>query len=647
MQMGIFFRTLLLMSLFFVVTTVDAQNKKTLRLFEDAKIYYRSQENSKALEKLDAAIDQKSDYLDAYLLKADIYNEMDSTEQQIDCLLKAIDISPSAYPRVHSILGNAYASIGCYEEAIDAFRQYLAVKPDGKLKEKVMARIDECVFAADLVKRKVPFSPENMGEAINSEMDEYWPSLTIDSKNFIFTRLVPIEGVTSVLLPRFQEDFYQSVYDSTSWTQAVPIESINTTKNEGAQSVSADGRMLFFTACNREDGYGGCDIYFSRRISGRWTEPINAGAPVNSTSWESQPSISANGEYLYFVSNRKGGKGGMDIWRCQIKGISITGRPAWGELENLGDSVNTSGNEMSPFIHADGRTLYFASDKWPGLGGTDLFMTRAKEDGGWRTPQNLGYPINTYGEEQGMIVDAMGTNAYYSSKRAGSQGVDIYKFKLFEDIRPNPVSYVKGEVVAENTGDLLRAKVELIDIEKNELVAQTESHLDKGEFLLCLPLGNEYAFNVSSDGYLFYSENFALKETREMSDPINLKVELEPIEIGNRTVLRNIFFETDSYQLKPESLAELTKLISFLHQNKTVGIELSGHTDSVGDEQYNQLLSENRAKAVYSYLIDEGIDAERLSYKGYGLSEPIADNETEEGRAQNRRTEFKITKDNF
>jgi outer membrane protein OmpA-like peptidoglycan-associated protein len=344
------------------------------------------------------------------------------------------------------------------------------------------------------------------------------------------------------------------------------------------------------------------------------------------------------------VSNRKGGKGGMDIWKCSLKGFSEWGRPIWGNPVNLGDSVNTPGNEMSPFIHSDGKTLYFASDYWPGMGGYDIFYCHQKNDSVWSSPQNIGYPINSHKDEQGLVVDASGLNAYYSSDRPGSKGMDIYSFELYKNARPNPVSYIKGKVVDEDTGLPVCAKVELIDLDNSKSVIKGESCWEKGEFLMCLPLGKEYAFNISKEGYLFYSDNFKLREITNIIDPYILDIKLKKIKIGSSVVLRNIFFNTGSFELLPESKIELQKLIDFLNLNKSLIIEIGGHTDNVGRADLNLKLSESRAKEVYKYLMSQNIDPARMKYMGYGLTMPVGPNDTPEGRALNRRTEFRIIK---
>lgn len=643
-------RRYLIIILFFICRLTFGQgagsvSKRANKLFELAKQSYESSAFSKSLNYLNEALVLDSTFVEAYLLKSDIYQELDSIRPQIKSINSALRINPETYPKMYYVLGNAYYRSGIYQKASDAYQNYLKrVDEKALFVSRAKVGVEKCAGAVNLLKTPVPFESTNLGENINSADDEYWPSLTVDGKTIIFTRLVGSStppGERKVLV---QEDFYTSTYKDNEWQPSEPLSAINTVYNEGAQTISTDGKLLFFTACTRNDGSGSCDIYYSRNKSGVWSIPQNAGVPVNSPSWESQPSISANGEALYFVSNRKGGKGGMDIWKCELKEFSESGRPRWGKPINLGDSINTPGNEMSPFIHSDGKTLYFASDYWTGMGGYDIFYSRRKNDSVWTRPQNIGYPINSYKDEQGLVVDASGKNAYYSSDRPGSKGMDIYSFVLHEDARPNPVSYIKGKVVDEDTGAPVCAKVELIDLDNSSSVIKGESCWEKGEFLMCLPLGKEYAFNVSKDGYLFYSQNFELKEKTDIGDPYVLKIVLKKIKIGGSVVLRNVFFDTGSHDLLPASQVELQKLIDFLNKNKSLVIEIGGHTDNVGSQDLNKKLSELRAKEVYNYLLNSGIAEARMTYSGYGFSVPVSSNDTPEGRALNRRTEFRIIK---
>jgi len=625
--------------------TTTVTDKKAIKLFDQAKIAYRGNSFSKSLNLLNEAISIDSDFQDAYLLKSDIYLELDSVTPQITAIEAALLINPDNHVKLYYLLGNAYYRSGKYQLANDSYSTYLKyVNAQDAFAERAKQNMEKCKGAVKLLNHPVPFKSVNMGENINSEDDEYWPSITVDGKTIIFTRLVGSKISNEERKIIAQEDFYTSQLVDNVWQPCQPLSTINTIYNEGAQSISTDGKLLFFTACTRSDGRGSCDIYFSRNKDSKWSVPQNAGSPVNSPSWESQPSISANGGSLYFVSNRKGGKGGMDIWKCYLKGFSESGRPIWGNPINLGDSINTPGNEMSPFIHSDGKTLYFASDYWPGLGRYDIFYSRQKNDTIWTKPQNLGFPINSYKDEQGLVVDASGKNAYYSSDRPGSRGMDLYSFELYESARPSPVSYIKGKVVDEETGAPVCAKVELVDLENSSKKIRGESCWEKGEFLMCLPLGKEYAFNISTDGYLFYSQNFELKEKTEIIDPYILEIKLKKIKIGGSVVLRNVFFNTGSYDLLPESRVELEKLIEFLKLNSSLVIEIGGHTDNVGTQELNQKLSESRAEEVYDYLKFKGIVESRMTYKGYGFSNPISSNDTPEGRSLNRRTEFKIIK---
>jgi outer membrane protein OmpA-like peptidoglycan-associated protein len=632
-------------------TPAQAQNKtpqkniKALKLFEQAVNAYESKLFNKSLDLLNEVIRVDSLFLNAYLLQSDIYQDIDSLNLQIKSSNTALRIAPESNTQLYYLLGKAYYRKGSYLKSCEAYNNYISRNnAKSAMFEKAEQGVTKCRAALKLVKRPVPFQAVNLGAAINSESDEYWPTLTVDSKTLIFTRLVGSKSGFGNTASIPQEDFYTSTLIDRIWQPSVPLTSINTSYNEGAQTISADGKLLFFTACTRNDGKGSCDIYFSRSKSGEWSVPQNAGEPVNSSSWESQPSISANGEYLYFVSNRKGGKGGMDIWKCKLNGYSESGTPIWGKAINLGDSINTPGNEMSPFIHADGKTLYFASDYWPGLGGFDIFYSKQKNDSIWSAPVNIGYPINSYKDEQGLVVDASGKNAYYSSDRPGSKGMDIYSFELYPEARPIPVSYIKGKIIDDETGVPICAKVELADLENSKSVVKGESCWEKGEFLMCLPLGKEYAFNISKEGYLFYSENFQLKEKKEIIDPYILEIKLKKIKIGEGVVLRNVFFNTGSHDLLAESIVELKKLLDFLRQNPTLVIEIEGHTDNVGNADMNQKLSELRAEEVFNFLVKNEIDKSRLTFKGYGLSKPVSSNDTPEGRSLNRRTEFVIIK---
>jgi len=581
-----------------------------------------------AISQLQKAISIDNQFIEAHYLLADIYRLLRNHKHAVEQYLSVINLNPNFSNGAYLKLGDEEINDARYNEAQQHLEKYLTF-PNLTSQNIFHAQklIADCKFSIQALAHPVPFKPLNMGPQINTADDEYLPVATADESMLIFTRKI-----------NNNEDFYKSIKLNSKWQKAVYLsDQINTPQyNEGAQSISQDGKYLFFTGCNRPDGLGRCDIYISQKKGDDWTKPFDLSPPVNTPGWESQPSISADGRTLYFVSNRKGGYGGYDVWKSTLTASG------WGEPENLGPNINTPYDEQSPFIHPDDSTLYFSSNGWPGLGGKDLFVSRLGKDGKWKKPENLGYPINSSGDENGLSVTANGSSAFFSSNNLnGYGGYDIYTFELPRSARPHVVTYVKGKVSDIKTKAPLEAAVEIIDLQKNIPVYQDYSDAVRGDFLATLTSGKNYGLNISKSGYLFYSENFSLIG-HETKNPFNITVFLQPIEIGNKVILNNIFFDTNKFDLKPESVAELQKLVEFLNVNPTVHIEISGHTDNVGNDQLNQTLSENRAKAVYQYLISSQVNPARLVYKGYGKTQPIAPNTTDEGRQKNRRTEFMI-----
>jgi outer membrane protein OmpA-like peptidoglycan-associated protein/tetratricopeptide (TPR) repeat protein len=581
-----------------------------------------------AVGQLKAAIDADDKFVEAHAQLADLYRQMRLNKPAIVEFRKVISLNPDFNRSVYLKLGDSELNGGQYDEALQHLEKYLTYQnitaPNTFYAQKLIA---DCKFSLQALAHPVKFKPINMGPEINTPADEYLPVATADESMLIFTRKIDNN-----------EDFYKSARLNGQWQTATYLsDRINTPEyNEGAQSISQDGKYLFFTGCNRPDGLGRCDIYIAQKRGDDWGKPFDLSPPVNTSGWEAQPSISSDGRTLYFVSNRKGGYGGYDIWKSALT------EKGWGEPENMGPNINTSFDEQSPFIHPDDSTFYFCSNGWPGMGGKDLFVSRLSKEGKWQKPENLGYPINTNGDENGLTLTANGTYAFFSSNNLnGFGGYDIYTFELPENLRPHMVTYVKGNVKDAKTKQPLEAAVEIIDLQKNQPAYQDYSSPDMGEFLATLTTGKNYGLNISKAGYLFYSENFSLVG-HETKNPFNISVLLNPIEVGNKVVLENIFFDTNKFDLKPESISELQKLIEFLTVNPTVHIEISGHTDNVGNDQINQTLSENRAKAVYQYLVTNAVDAARLVFKGYGKTQPIAPNLTDEDRKKNRRTEFMI-----
>ena len=366
--------------------------------------------------------------------------------------------------------------------------------------------------------------------------------------------------------------------------------------------------------------------------------PHNLGTPVNSSHWETQPSMASDGRTIYYIrgSVARDGIKSMDIWTT-----TMDDEGAWSKPVKLGENINTPYQEESVQIHPDGRTLYFSSNGHPGFGGLDIFMSRKQADGTWGPALNLGYPINTSADENSVLVDASGKMAYFASDRAGGLGdLDLYSFELYKEARPLPITYIRGTVYDAGTKAPVEADVQLYDLKTGNLATGAYSDPKTGEFLVCLPSG-EYALNASADGYLFFSKNYNVA-TSTVKEPVTLEVPLSPLSAGSTIALRNIFFNTASYDLLPASNAELDKLVKLLQSNPTVRIELGGHTDNVGADAANLTLSDQRAKAVREFVIAKGIEADRITAAGYGETKPIATNDTEEGRAQNRRTEVTV-----
>lgn len=629
---------------------LSTKSKKAQKAYNAAMDCAQVYDYKCAFDQLAIAKKEDPNFVEAYFLEANFYLEQRQWDKAVEQFKKGFAINPSAYISSYYDCAKAEMMLGRYEDAKSDYEIFLAKKmnPPPYMKDNAQNGIASCNFALNAMKNPVPFNPQNMGSAINSDSCEYFPNVTADDGIFLFTRNHQYVDKNNGLLHMSQEDFYISYKDDNgNWSVARNMgPPINTSANEGAPSLSADGRFLFFAACDEANGYGGgrqgygsCDIFYTHKVNGQWSKPVNVGAPVNSNAWETQPSFSSDGRTLYFISNRRGGYGDSDIWMATL---GDDGK--WSTPVNLGEDINTPGKEEAVFIHPDNQTLYFASDGHIGMGGLDLYMCRRDSvTGKWGKPVNLGYPINTFGDESGLIVNGQGKVAYFSSTRDGGKGCDdIYSFELPQNMQPVPVTYMKGKVYDKVTGKPMGAAFDLIDVESGRTIISSLSDPVTGEFLVCVPVNHNYALNVNSPGYLFYSEKFEMKSSSDPNKPFRMDVPLQPIIPDGLVELKNVFFETGKYDLKPTSTAELDRTVTWLKTNPNVKAEISGHTDNVGDKKMNMTLSTNRAKAVYDYLVAHGIDASRLTYKGYGDTVPKVANDSDEHRQMNRRVEMKI-----
>ncbi|MEM9885428.1 MAG: OmpA family protein [Bacteroidota bacterium] len=620
-------------------TSLENATSKQRKTYIEAKKSAFRIDYEGALKSLRKLLKSDPSFIDAWILKGEILADQKETTAAIAAFQKALDLDENYNLQLYYMCGVSTFRSDRLEEAVHYFKEYIAKEQkDQRRLERAKKYIEQAEFRATQMSNPVSFELKPMSAAINTNLPEYLPSLTADGEMFIFVRRV--DG---------QDDFYFSEKEQDVWKTAQPIRSLNTSGNEGSQSISADGRTLIFGAGSRKDGYGRFDLYVSEIIDGQFTRPLNLGERINSAARERQPSLSSDGKILYYESTKSGGRGGSDIW-CSSRQADGT----WGRAKNLGAVINTKGNEQSPFIHPDGKTLYFMSNGHLGMGGFDLFVTRRQADGSWSKPQNLGYPINNKANQGAIVVSLDGKTAYYTSDEAppayGGRE-DIYTFEMPESVRPAGVTYVKAIVRdAKTKRRIAGAKAEFIGLEKASTYAQSYTDA-KGSFLTVLPVGEDYALNVSAENYLFYSENFALLESKAPEAAFEIDVFLMPIPKASEAVvesepiiLKNIFFESNKATLLPKSLIELNQLKKLLEEQTQISIQINGHTDNVGSEEDNLTLSENRAKAVHDYLIEKGIAKERLSYKGFGENQPIASNESASGRQQNRRTEFIVLK---
>lgn len=519
---------------------------------------------------------------------------------------------------------DAHQQLRQYGEAIETWQKFREWPALGLAYQKIVdEKIDKLRFTKNAVDNPVPYRPINAGSAVNTPFFELYPYVSPDGSKMYFTRMEK------------QEDIFVAERQDSLWGNVRSME-FNSRENEGAHTVSADGRFVFFTACNREGVMGSCDIFYSAKTNEGWSKPAGIGLPINSTDWESQPCFAANGMAMLFSSNRPNGYGGKDLYITYLNK-----QFQWMEPINLGPEINTKGDEETPFLHADGRTLYFASNGHPSVGGKDLYVSRLGTNGKWSKPVNLGYPINTEGDEAGLFVALDGKSAFLSSERPGGFGkLDIYSFELNEPVSAIPSTYVKAIIKHQGTQQPLSAAFRVAQLDNDDMFAEGMTAAN-GEFLICIPADKTYALTIEKQGFIFHSEQFQPKGGTQL-EPYLLEVYLKPVVTGGSVILKNVLFAYNSHALMPVSYPELDKVATLLLANPKLRAEISGHTDNVGGEAFNLELSRKRAESVAVYLAVKGIDRSRITAIGFGASKPIADNSTEEGRAQNRRTEFRV-----
>ncbi len=628
-----------------LINTLQAQSKyntnsnKAIKLYEKAEEFFKKRQFDEGINSLEKAVGIDPNFTEALYRLATTYELFQKFEVAAKYYQRVIESQPDnpRYQGVYLVVANNQLREGKYEEAKQLADKSLLLNPNNqKNTQQAQALLEVCAYAIEGMKKPLDFKPTALESPLNEFKIQYFPVLTGDEQTIVFTARKPDQT----------DDLFISYRKDGKWTEPVAISNnINTADNEGTCSISADGKVLVFTYCANmklRQSYGGCDLYISYKVGDEWSEPKNLGPNINSGAKDTQPSLTADGKTLYFSSSRSGGFGGLDIW---VSKMDENGK--WQPAKNLGEKINTAGNEESPFIHANGSYLYFSSNGFPKMsyGGADLYRSEYLNQE-WTTPTNLGYPINNQANQVGLFITADSKRGYYTHEEGQGATKDftavLKSFELPAEIQPIARSnFVKGFIFDSKTQEKLDAKIELFDLTTNKKQSSTNSDPVTGEYLFILTQGSEYALTITRKDYAFKSIAFNYTEGKDI-EPIVQDIALDPIGRGTVFRLNNIFFDYNSFALEEKSKTELDELVKFMQENAQVKGEISGHTDNIGDRTSNDTLSLKRAQSVFNYLIEKGIAPERLKYQGYGDRRPSASNATEEGRAKNRRIEFEI-----
>jgi outer membrane protein OmpA-like peptidoglycan-associated protein len=605
--------------------------QKQLDQYNEAIKLIRKGKSKEALKMIDAILKKYPNFHEANLRKAAMYYDVGDLKKASLLFEEVIKKDPNYDIEMYnSAAVNAFAEKN-YKSSEIYFKKYLDLaKLDSSRKEEILLKYQTSAFRNQSISNPKSFKIEPLAGKVNTDLSEFLPSITLDGNQLIFTRR---NGL--------YDDIYIAEKNNNIWDVAAPMFDEKSDDNTASATISQDGKSAILTICNEKMGsFGSCDLYYSNFELSKWSQPINIGNSINTAAWESQPNISNNGKTLIFSSNRKGSIGGNDLW---ISYKNINNR--WSKPENLSTNINSKGNEESPFLHPDGKTLFFRSTGHIGMGNFDLFYSRYDEKTKkWSMPENLGYPINTEGQEGSLFVDRDGVTCFFATDienlKKNKKNLDLYTFQLPKEFRAEPTGYIKLSITNQDNKNIPGCGFTIINLDTKDTV---KAGIYSGNpILIALPTNKNYSLNINQKDYYFYSLNFNSKEGYDLSKPFDVKAELTEIKIkqSKAIVLNNIFFETGSAILLKESQIEILNLANFLNDNVALKIEILGHTDDVGNDADNMKLSLNRAKAVYEELIKMNISPVRLSYTGKGETMPIAENTSEEGRRKNRRTEF-------
>ncbi len=637
MRIAILLFFLLLNTDLLLAQTYSIIDGRAIRLHEQGDELVKNRMYDAAIEKYKASIQREANFLESYLKWGRLLLTKGNADEALVIVnrgeVRAAKATRSVKAEfswlklyIHLAKGEFDKSIAEFEVSNQLFDEAFKKSYDYT---QIKSRID---FIAEQLGRSLVIEKEMLPDLINGFTLQYFPVLTADSKKLLFTKRDGLENYQT-------EDIYVAYYeDEVGWSKPEGISNkINTSYNEGTCTISADGNILIYTSCDAPDSFGSCDLYIAYKVNGQWQRSQNMGKHVNSRSWDSQPSLSADGRILFFSSNRRGGYGGNDIWYALRMADG-----SWSEAKNLGPIINTDKDEVSPFIYFNNEILFFASNGHQGFGGMDLFVARVI-NGEFTVPENLGYPINDQQDQFSLFITAQRDYAYYTESHYEQGQVDrsfLYRFKFPEEIALGEKLVVsQGKVLNGNTGQPIDAKLSLVSLSNDSTLYEFQSDGKTGEFMMIYPDRSFSGLYVEKKGYLPKIYNV---ERDSLKNQENLEISLTPIASGEEFVFENIFFDFDKDELKPESRSSLIRLLQFLKENPQEKILITGHTDNVGSVSYNQNLSQRRAESVRQFLLMQGIVDERLFAEGKGDIDPIRPNDTAENRALNRRITISI-----
>ncbi len=645
----------------------DPDDKKAVELYNkgiDMKKYQKAERDAF----LKQAIELQPDYVAANFALAEdyiktAYTNQSSFDPAVPYFMTVINNCPHYHSDPYYYVGLSYYEAGKYADAITYLQKYLDFKDedvkkysknyddflyDAKQKLKdAKQKTDNQQLSQDIMAHKVPFDP-HLVKGISSQYDDFFAVISPDNQLAFFTRKMPLprDMNSAVQSEESMKEYFMISHRKAGGTfengSPLPPPFNRGSDNEGGPAITIDNNHFYFSICKQE---GNCQVYYCDFASGQWGDIKNAGEQINEpSSWTSQPSISSDGQTLYFASNRPGGNGKCDIWESTKDADGN-----WGPAANLGPTINSRWNDISPFIHTDSHTLYFSSDRPGGVGGFDVYYSRMDSTGEWSTPKNLGYPINSDRDEVGFVVSTDGRTGYFDSddpSRTNGESVggkDIYEFELYPEARPERVALVKGAITDNNGNALTGATVSITDA-KTHKKASVMSDTTNASFTAVVNESKkqEYVVTVNKEGYAFNSGVITAKDTFT-GKPTAIDFNMQPVSSGGNYVLNDIYYKSNSAQLESISIAVVKEFAKYMRANPDIKVKIAGYTDNVGSDAANQVLSSNRASTVMQALVNEGIQSGRLSYQGYGAANPVANNDTEEGRQKNRRTEFIIT----